>query len=112
MILFRKVLCISLLLITSHSFALSFGVIQKAKSGPYLYAWATQLEADSVCAQQGLKLPTAHELTQIAANPKNARDLKGACFWSDENGTLLMGDDRRIATGYLWSSVVAGIICR
>src|SRR4051812_9986250 len=112
MISFKQFFCFSLLLASSNAFALSLGVIQKAQSGPYLYVWATQSGAESLCAQQGLKLPTPTELSQIAADPKNANELKNACFWSDEKGTLLMGDHKRVATGYTWDSVVAGIICR
>jgi hypothetical protein len=100
------------LLVAPNSFGLSLGTIQKAQTGPYTYAWAIQSEAELICAKQNLSLPTSNELMQIAADPKNADELKGAAFWSSEKGILLLGTEKRVADGYIWDGLVAGIICR
>lgn len=106
------------LLVSTSSFALSFGTIQKTKDNKFPgikagdYFAETQSGAKSVCSLQGMRLPTPNELQQIASDPNNSTELKGAAFWSSEKGTLLMGDYGWVVTGYDWDSLVAGIICR
>ena len=107
--LFKNFLIVSALLISSNSFALSLGKIQRDQSGEVI--GVTQREALSVCSKQSLRAPTAKQLAQILANKANSEELKNAAYWSSEKGTLLMGDFGFIADGYDWSDLTAGVIC-
>ncbi len=113
----KQIFLITSLLVSTNSFALSLGTIQRTKDIKFPgvqggdYQAETQSMAQIVCNQQGLRLPTPNELLQIGSNPINTNELKNVAFWSSEKGTILNGNYGWVATNYDWDDLVAGIIC-
>ena len=107
--IFKHILITCTLLISTNSFALSLGKIQRDQFGEAI--GVTRSEATSICGKQGLKLPSSKQLSQILADKRNSEELKNAAFWSSEKGILLFGDFGYVTDGWDSYDSTAGIIC-
>ena len=106
---FKHFLTIGALLISTNSFALSLGSIQRNQFGETI--GVTRSETIAICGRQDLKLPSSKQLAQILADKRNSEELKNAAFWSSEKGILLFGDFGYVADGWDWYDQNAGVIC-
>src|SRR4051812_34902085 len=97
------------ILLSSTSFALTSGKIQKNLEGEVI--GVTQPMAADLCAKQALKLPTMKQLESILADPKNTAELRDADYWGVDKGVILFGGYGWISDFYNWPGLTAGVIC-